>query len=180
MVAKKIIVTGSAGCGKTTLTNLMKDLGVGVLPEAAREIIAEEMANEQKNLPWLGKQSFYDFECLVGKRQQEHECRVNGSGTYLLDRGLPDILGYCKMAGVSVPAFVSEGVHRCDYAKVLFVETLPEQFYKNDDERKESYAEALEIEKFLRGVYVNSGLDVEFISGRLNPMQRLEKVLRGL
>lgn len=89
---KKYVFAGAAYSGKTTLLNEMAKLGFQTVPEAARQVIEEQLAGSGAMLPWVNLRG---FERLCLERMIEAESKLN-DGTVFFDRALPDSLAYHK------------------------------------------------------------------------------------
>ena len=69
-----------------------------------------------------------------------------------LDRGIPDILAYMDYAKQDYPEHYSEACKNYKYDHV-FILSPWQEIYKSDNERYESFAQALEIHDFLLATY---------------------------
>lgn len=78
---KRYILTGTPGCGKTTLLHALAELGYTAVPEAATEIIAN--AHEQGlDEPWTHPQFIDDIIALQKARQIALDENTNGIQFY--------------------------------------------------------------------------------------------------
>ena len=137
--------------GKTTTLGELEKRGFDIVPEAARQIIAEEQQKVQGILPWT---DLMGFQQKVLDRQLDLEGHVRGSVAFL-DRGVVDGLAYCKL-GAQVPhreLVRCAGMHR--YEGVFILDQLP--LYSTDTERKEDRETATKIHACLHEVYHEQG-----------------------
>lgn len=147
MNTTKHVITGGPGIGKSTVINLLADLGHKTVPESARYVIEREQKLGTRCLPWLDLSS---FQRLVMDRQLEMECVLPEKVTVFLDRGLTDGLGYCAKAGIAPPPRLVElSQHR--YGKIFLLDPLPS--YENDAVRLEDAEEAKLIHKAISEAY---------------------------
>lgn len=116
---RKYVFAGTAYSGKTTMLNEMAKLGYHTVPEVARGIIEDQLANGGDILPWIDRRRF-DQLCL--KTYLENESDFN-EGIIFFDRALPDCLAYHKMYG-TIPECL-EHVSNSHYDKVFLLEMLP-------------------------------------------------------
>jgi predicted ATPase len=147
---KKYIVTGGPGCGKTTTLDLISKLGYQVVPEAPRMILQEA--------PHLKGSCLQE---AIMERQSQLESKLN-DGIAFLDRSLVDCEAYAHYLGGDLEGTTYESrLKEAKYQKTVFcLEPLPRDLYKNDNERKESYDEAVKIYELLKSTYTTRGFNV--------------------
>lgn len=161
----RFVISGGPHSGKTTLVQGLASYGFAVVPEAAREIIAEqqtlEAQGERATLPWT---DLVAFQLLVLERQLDLEARVNGEPT-VLDRSVIDNIAYCHVFDAKPPARlvreverrIAEGVY---HSQVHILSPLP---YAQDAQRKEDPELAARICAALPQTYKDFGFNVEEI-----------------
>lgn len=166
---RKYIVTGGPGCGKTTALELLKRRGYHIVPEAARMIL-----KENRGLAGSALQ-----EAIMHK-QVDLEAMASGQ-TVFLDRGLPDSEAYAKYFGDSLEGTsYAQRLSNARYQnKVFYLEPLPREHYKNDEERKESYDEAVKISDIIKSTYKAKGYQVISLSAT-NPYDRVNKIISAI
>ena len=121
-----MVLTGGDHAGKTTLLEALRAEGYAVVHEAALEVIEElnhelgvDAQRSWRNAHWTR------FQARVAQRQRELEraARDSGARALVLDRGLPDGIAFCRLAGVSLPDELLEGLER-RYDHVLLLDTV--------------------------------------------------------
>lgn len=181
IMAKTIVITGTSCSGKTTLINLLKNLGYNIVNETAREIIKEEQKKEHGSLPW-NEDSFFDFQNISMKKQLKKELKIqkDSNNTYFLDRSIIDYFAYTMHKGYSVNPNLIDILQENPYSKVFFLETLERSNYRQDKERKEEYNDTLSIENFMRKLYSYLGYKFTQVSNKLTPKQRVDFILANI
>lgn len=133
---KKIVITGGACSGKTSVINALSKKGYKTVEEAAIQIVTESVKtigiDEHK------KEMFRDFKkfaILIAERQLELESKIKASNDDIifLDRGIHDCIAFCKLMNVDVPKKVLQLVKKCSYDCVFLLENI-----SNFNPRKES------------------------------------------
>ena len=155
---KKIVITGGPCSGKTTTIDLLATRGHFILPELAREIIAEELneAREDPNytpkVPWTDQKI---FQCMVATRQWHREQEIpKGLARVFLDRGIVDGLAYAAVFEKALPGLAYELIAKTRYDHVFFLKALP---YQRDAERREDPELAKRITQAIFGHYRAEG-----------------------
>ena len=128
---KRYVLTGGPCCGKTSLVNELRQRGISILDEAAREVL------EEKRL----KPGTADFQLEVFNRQLLKE-QQNNSNELLLDRGGLDCVAYSKYFLNSVPRRIREFDFADYYSKIFVLDRLP---FQDDGVRIESGEQEAEL-----------------------------------
>jgi len=165
------VITGGPCCGKSTLIKALEKRGFTIVPEAATEVIEEQLHINGTALPTKDN---YRFQVLLAERQIPRENRGDMKPRFL-DRSIVDSAGYCTYQGTPLPSIVLEGIHAARYSAVFFLEQLP--FYENNKVRWENAEQARQLSGFIYGSYVKHG----FIPIKIpaTPLEhRIEEVLR--
>jgi predicted ATPase len=119
----KILITGSMGVGKTTLTNMLGEVKkIDVLPEVAREMIEEGFD--------LGSGITEGIEREILNRQILLELSEDD---FIADRGIIDILAYCMVIfgdNTELLNHVNKWLSKAHYDIVFY---LPPEFPLEDD-----------------------------------------------
>jgi predicted ATPase len=177
---QKVILTGGAGVGKTTLLDLFKSRGYPVITESGREIyVSEQMKAKETSgyAPNLPSTNYLEFEELVIKRQLEKEKGLS-QGVYFLDRSLVDCLGMSifqrKLLRTNVPQLIKKAGY---FHKVFLLSPLDS--YERDEQRRENKKEMLKMHKILRETYLSKGFDVVDVPA-MSPEERVNYILDKL
>ncbi len=151
----RYIITGGPGSGKSSLLNALSAKGYQCFEEISRVIIQEQHKIGGDKVPWENLAEFADI-CFERMGDQLSECKPTRNCFF--DRGLPDIIAYVRRGGLNAPAKYFE---KCkDYNKCIFLAPPWKEIFINDDERPESFEDALEISSFLRNTYRELGFTI--------------------
>jgi len=148
---RKFILTGGPCSGKTSVIEYIEQLQFPIIPESARIIIEEQQKIGGSIVPW---EKFLEFELEVLHISLQAEEELREWGTIFLDRGIPDAVAYCILAGFDPPTPLKDAILKQDYKAVFVLDPIP---YKKDKERKESPEEAVKIHNGLLDIYSNLG-----------------------
>jgi predicted ATPase len=154
-----VVLTGGDHSGKTTLLEALRAEGYAVVGEAALGVI-EELNRE---LGIDAQRSWRDahwarFQARVARRQHELEraARDSGARALVLDRGLPDGIAFCRLAGVAVPDELREGLER-RYDHVLLLDTVTPFAARPETGRIGGLERSRALRDLLRSVYEELG-----------------------
>lgn len=154
------ILTGGPGVGKTSIISRLRELGYGVVDEAATTIIQEQLA-EGVNSPWLSK----DFEDKVVALQEKRRIEeVAQNITFIFfDRGPVDPLVYQLREDSKPTKAVVRAVQKVIdeqlYNKIVFfVDNLG--FCEQTETRAETNLESMAIGNDLERGYKALGFKV--------------------
>ena len=149
----RVIITGIAGGGKSTVLDELKKKQIRVIDECARFLISKFQKEDPNKLPWNNREVFQD---IVEVMQIEN---YYNNPIAFFDRGLPDEIAYRSM-------YVSKGVdkliNKClehRYDKVFMLPPWKE-IYKQDEVRLETFDEACKIYDLLVEGYERVGYSV--------------------
>ena len=167
------VITGAPSCGKTTLIDQLADKGFQTVPETARLCIEREMAQGRTIHEIL------ENRAALQRRLIAMQCRIEGGlrpiDLLFLDRGVPDHLAYCRVAGLNPNEFLAECFyHR--YASVFILDRLPAQ---QNGVRTEDDASAGLLDEWLARDYSALGYSIVRVPV-LSPEERLAFVLERL
>lgn len=154
-----IVITGGPGAGKSTLLDhLHRQHGLNIVEEGGRAIIREQLASGGDALPWANREAFCQemFEHALTTRARA----LDGGGLWLFDRGLPDVLGYARLCGLSVLEELQIAARKLRYGRTVFLAPAWEAIYRNDAERRQDFTEAQRTATIMAEVYEGLGYRV--------------------
>lgn len=154
MSIKRILLIGGPGTGKSTLIEALEALEYRVHHEISREVTLEAQRQGIDQL-FLEDPMAFSNRLLAGRIEQYKNAVI---GINFYDRGIPDVPAYHKFTGDPIP---QEYIDACENHRYDMVFTLPpwEAIYKSDNERYESFDQAVEISSILKNYYSSLGYD---------------------
>ena len=159
MKTQKIALIGGPSSGKTTLINALKSDGYYCMEEISRQITLDAQEKGIDQL-FLEDPLLFSEKLLLGRRNQFTEAESINQDLVFFDRGLPDVIAYLDYLGNSYPksfkTICSE--HKYDY---IFILKPWKAIYEQDNERYETFEQALEIHKFLLKSYSEFGYTIQ-------------------
>lgn len=149
------VVTGGPGSGKSTLINALHDRGFASMAEAGRAIIRDQVRIGGTALPWADKAMF--AELMLGwELRSWHEASAMGKRV-LMDRGVPDVVGYLTLCGLRVPAHLETAAKTFRYHRMVFIAPYWEAIFEQDAERKQDQEEAKATGRVMADIYAHFG-----------------------
>ena len=152
------VITGGPGSGKSTLLAALGDHGIVHMPEGGRQIIRAQQAIGGTALPWADRDAFatamLDHDKAIYRQALTHD------GPVLFDRGIPDIIGYRALCGLSCPPDLVRAAAELRYNRTVFIAPPWREIYANDTERKQDWAEAVATHDAMVLAYEALGYDL--------------------
>lgn len=149
------IFTGGPGSGKSTVLNILSDLGYLTVREVGRDIIQKQLKTGGDALPWNNTARYARLMLLHSVFDFEEFAHINKPCFF--DRGIPDTLGYCRLIHLSYPENLNEAVKEYRYNKKVFIFPPWEEIYTKDSERKQDLREARDTYRVMKEVYEEYG-----------------------
>lgn len=147
------VLTGGPCSGKTTLINELKDRGYSVLPEAARTVIAGQLAQGKTIQDILA--DALALEKLIVAHQLELESQAPKDKVMFLDRAIPDNLAYYRKFGLTIDKEFTKALDTAQYRGVFLLDMLE---FGGDAERYETSQEEAEwLHREFRRAYEERG-----------------------
>lgn len=172
MVPNWYVVTGGPSCGKTTTLAELEKLGYTTLPEAARTVIDEELA-QGKTLEQIRNDEI-DFQDRVLQRKIKIENTHNQNELTFFDRGMHDTKAYLQMYDWQPTPAQERAIRKSTYKAVFLLDSLPA--FENDYARVEDKVFTDKIAGLLQKVYEDCGIEVIPVPV-LSPRQRAQFIL---
>lgn len=135
------IITGGPGSGKTSVIEALRAQGYRCVDEVGRKIIQEQLLIGGNALHWGDKAKF--LELMLSRSMGDYDRMHESDGHVFFDRGIPELAGYGPLVGFPTPAHVARAAERFRYARAVFVMPPWREIYRNDEERKQDFAEAI-------------------------------------
>lgn len=149
------VLTGGPCSGKTTLINELKDRGYSVLPEAARVVIAAQLA-EGKTIEQIVADPLSLQHVIIGHKL-ELQGQASTDEVLFLDRGVPDDVAYYRKFGLQPDHVLQSGIERSRYRKIFLLDMIE---FTGDAERYESPEEATWLHEEIGRAYRELGYEV--------------------
>ena len=177
MSAKKVVITGGPGTGKTSVIKSLEKQGFICLPEISRQVTLDARKNGIEQL-FLTEPLLFSEKLLEGRVLQFHQATSHTSNLVFLDRGLPDVLAYMNYIGDSYPKSFVETCKKHVY-DVVFILPPWEEIYTSDTERYENFEQAIRIHEHLHNTYEQFGYDLTHVP-KGSVKQRVDFILNTL
>ena len=158
MKTQKIALIGGPSSGKTTLIDALKSDGYYCMDEISRQITIDAQEKGIDQL-FLEDPLLFSQHLLLGRQTQFNEADSINQDIVFFDRGLPDVVAYLDYLGSSYPntfkTICSEHKYDC-----IFILKPWKAIYKQDNERYETFEQAVVIHEFLVKSYTEFGYTI--------------------
>jgi predicted ATPase len=180
LFSNKYVITGGPCSGKTTLIDNLTKEGFQIVPEIPRLVIQRTL-DKGKPHPFGPQGNPEKTEERFIKKQVEFEINTEkaySSETIFCDRGLFDILAYCKYYKLKRPKnFNKNKAKHNPYTKIFFLELPKEALYIQDEVRIEPYSQALILDNLIKKTYEEFGYELTIIPFTDTPEERIKIIL---
>ncbi len=136
------MLTGASGGGKSAIVEALGRLGFTVVPETGRRIVREQLASGGDATPWQDRVAFRDL--FFARSVEAYEAAAGRPGPVFFDRGMVEALAWSRLCGLPVPEEWRAVVERCRYADTVLVTPPWREVFRNDGERRKTWAEVLD------------------------------------
>lgn len=153
-----VMLTGGPGSGKSTLLDGLARAGFTGTAEAGRGIIRDQRAIGGTALPWADRALF--AELMLSWETRSYRWAQQQHGVVIFDRGVPDVLGYLRLAGLPVPAHVFAAAQTFRYNERVFVAPPWPEIFTHDTERRQDFAEAERTHDAMVDTYAELGYEL--------------------
>jgi len=155
---KRIVITGGPGTGKTSIINELTKRGYLCSEEVSRQIILEAQKKGIEQL-FLTDPLLFSQMLLEGRIKQFTDAESLNESFTFIDRGIPDIVAYMNYIGSEYPEPFVKACKNYIYDHV-FILAPWQDIYKSDNERYESFDQALLIHDCLLDTYTTYGYEL--------------------
>ena len=158
----KIVISGGPGTGKTSIVKVLESMGYPCYHEVIRDMTLEAKKDTNPARFVTNPLAFvtdpYDFNRRILENRLGHfkEGTRMSEAVVFFDRGLPDVLAYMDYFKQPYEDDFKAICKDNRYDKVLLLPPW-EAIYISDNERLESFEEALEIHQYLTASYERFG-----------------------
>lgn len=157
MKTRKIVITGGPGTGKTSVIEALESKGHLCLHEVSREIIREAKKKGIDQL-FLEDPLLFSELLLEGRIKQFRDADEIKTDMVFLDRGVTDVVAYMNYFGNDYPPVFNRVCREYTYDRVFILPPW-KQIYIGDNERYETYEQAVEIHDELARCYIQHGYE---------------------
>jgi predicted ATPase len=135
------VITGGPGAGKTSLVAELGRRGYACVEEAGRAIVRQQRAIGGTALHTANRVLFRE---LMLAHMIDHYRQVGATNDpVFFDRGIPGLIGYCRLIGAPVPDHIRRAAEVFGYNDTVFVTPPWPEIYVQDHERHQDFAEAV-------------------------------------
>ena len=181
---QKIVITGGPGTGKTTLINELKGVGFFCFNEIIREMTLEAKKMTKTNefvsnpLTFVNNPDAFNLKILHGRINQYKKSEKIDNALAFFDRGIPDVLAYMDYFNQKYSDNFVKACKKHVYDKAFLLPPW-EDIYISDNERLESYEEAVLIHDHLENTYKRFGYNlIEVPVGKV--ADRIDFILQNI
>ena len=170
-----VIVTGGPGAGKTTLLTELAARGYAIVDESARAIIAERLARGESPRP--GPPAF--AREILRRDIEKYLNQPRTPKWTFFDRSLIEALGMLHEVSPLPSSELESLLATYPFHRTVFVLPPWEAIYSTDDERDQTFADAVDVHDRVVQWYSSCGYVLNEVP-RLPVAQRVEHVLQTL
>jgi predicted ATPase len=156
-MTKNIVITGAMGSGKSTVLQLLKAQGFNVVPEPAREVLAEQRSIRGDGVPEQNPKLF--TQLLLSRAIYQYKQMQATHDIVIFDRGIPDNIAYAQLFNLDyAPAHQATKLY--PYDTNVFIFPAWEEIYATDDERTMSFDAAKAFGDNVQKIYKEYGYNL--------------------
>lgn len=150
------VITGGPGAGKTTIIDRLAARGFPTVAESGRAILRQQAAIGGTSVHWDNAEAYRDLMLQRGMDDYERMSDETEAPVFF-DRGVTELVGYCRLIGVPVPDHVRRAAEVYRYNPTVFLAPPWPKIYANDPLRKQDLAEAMRSSELAGEVYAEFG-----------------------
>ncbi len=165
MNIKKNVITGGPGTGKTSIINALKQKNFYCFDEVIRALTLETKnevdASSHVSNPIAFANDPLDFNTrlLNGRIEQFNQANTLNKTLSFFDRGIPDVLAYMDYFNQDYGDLFTTACKEHIYSTIFLLPPW-KAIYKTDNERFETYDEAVKIHEHLVITYKRFGYNI--------------------
>lgn len=160
--AKKVVITGGPGTGKTSIINKLKTKNINCFDEIIRELTLEakkevDTSSQVSNpIAFVNDPMDFNTKLLQGRIKQFNKANLVNKNVNFFDRGIPDVLAYMDFFNQEYDSYFVDACNKHKYNHVFLLPPWKE-IYKVDNERFETFSESIDIYNSLTNIYTKFG-----------------------
>ena len=155
LAPRRAVLTGAPGAGKTTLLNAAAAAGLTTSPEVARVLLQQPGGMA---LRVADPEGF--AEAMLEAHMHELERHADHPDPVLFDRGVPDVVGFLDVSGLSVPKLVDQACRTLRYTGPVLRAPAWAAIYQQDAERIQTWDEAVASDEAVTAAWRRYGYEV--------------------
>ena len=155
LAPRRAVLTGAPGAGKTTLLEAAAAAGLTTSPEVARVLLQQPGGMA---LRVADPQGF--AEAMLEAHMHELERHADHPDPVLFDRGVPDVVGFLDVSGLSVPKSVDQVCRTLRYTGPVLRAPAWAAIYQQDAERIQTWDEAVASDAAVTSAWRRYGYEV--------------------
>jgi predicted ATPase len=152
------VITGGPGAGKTTILNALQRRGFACVPEAARQIIQDEVYANSDGVPWRNMERYTAL--MLQRSVEDYLSHAAATHITFFDRGILDTITHTRINGLTLPETAYADARRHRYNRLVFMAPPWPEIYATDAERKQTLEEALSVYRVNCEVYQDYGYEI--------------------
>jgi predicted ATPase len=152
------VITGGPGAGKTAILHELHRRGFACVPEAARQIIQEQVSSGGNAVPWLDTERYTSL--MLKKSVEDYLAHSGAAHVTFFDRGILDTITHARIHQLDLSEEDYSQAQTYRYNRKVFLAPPWQQIYSTDAERKQTFEEALVSFRRNKEVYTEYGYDL--------------------
>ena len=159
---KRIVITGAPGTGKTSVIKSLENAGYHCFHEIIRTMTLEAKKSQHPDsllsnpIDFVDDSLAFNRALILGRLDQFKEAKQVEKKLVFYDRGTPDVLAYMDYFGQTYQQDFQDICERNKYG-LVFILPPWEEIYEQDNERLESYPQAVDLHVHLEKTYSSLG-----------------------
>jgi predicted ATPase len=152
------VITGCSGGGKSTLIDALRRCGFLCVDEPGRRIVQQQLRIGGDATPWQDRIKFR--ELLLARYMEVFEQVAERTRPVFFDRGIPEAIGWSRLVKVPTLEHHRAAARIYRYARKVFVTPPWREIFKQDEERRHSFEDALADYELTLEVYPEYGYEL--------------------
>lgn len=152
------VITGGPGVGKTAILHELQRRGYACVPEAARQIIQDQVRAGSDAVPWRDTKRYALL--MIEKSIEDYLSHSTAEQVTFFDRGILDAITHTRINEFSLPDAACSQAQQYRYNKMVFMAPPWPEIYATDSERKQTFEESMLVYRINTEVYQEHGYDI--------------------